>query len=393
MCKNHELDFPSPAKETANWRHLSTWGKLHDNNAPSTPPDFDPVRKGLAAANNNHFYAPHRSIIALSSPGEDCGDVSKYPGIIGTSPALRSTLDLVSKVAATNCSVLLLGETGTGKELIANAIHYNSPRKNKPMIRVNCAALPPTLIESELFGHERGSFTGAIDRRIGKFELADNSTLFLDEIGEMPLEMQVKLLRALQEREIERIGGRSTIKVNVRIIAATNRNLKNEVTEGRFREDLYYRLNVFPISLPALRERRHDIMLLASAFIKRFAAKSGKRIDGICNQVLQELTNHNWPGNIRELEHQIERSVILCTGHTLEKIYLPQTISPLVYHPETNIIRPLKTLEESECDHIRNIIKQCGGRIGGHLGAAELLGVPASTLFSKMKKLGIGKIH
>ncbi|NCD70837.1 sigma-54 interaction domain-containing protein [Mucilaginibacter agri] len=379
MCNDYLPTIEHQVKETAGWHATSLHRYI----------DFDSIRKSIVDTDHQQSHS-QRGSTALIFQSSGCESTLKYPGIIGTSPALKSVYDLIDKVSATNCTVLLLGETGTGKELIANAIHHNSPRKNKQMIKVNCAALPPTLIESELFGHERGSFTGAIDRRIGKFEMADNSTLFLDEIGEMPLELQVKLLRALQEREIERIGGKSTIKVNVRIIAATNRDLSKEAEAGRFRQDLYYRLNIFPISLPALRERKQDMLLLVSAFIRRFAQKSGKRIDAICNSALHELASHNWPGNIRELEHQIERSVILCPGNTLDKIYLPSP-KQTTHQAAPVVTTHFKTLDESERDHISTIIKHCDGRIGGHMGAAQLLGVPASTLFSKMKKLGIGK--
>ncbi|MES2425329.1 MAG: sigma 54-interacting transcriptional regulator [Bacteroidota bacterium] len=311
-----------------------------------------------------------------------------YAEIIGESTVMKNIYNLVAKVAPTYSTVLILGETGTGKELIARAIHNDSPRRDSLMVKVNCATLPANLIESELFGHERGSFTGATERRLGKFELANGGTLFLDEIGEMPLDLQVKLLRALQEREIERIGGKGTIKVDVRIIAATNRDLETEVAEGRFRRDLYYRLNIFPINLPALRERSEDIPLLANHFIKRLAKKAGRRIDMICQQAMQELVNYDWPGNIRELEHQMERSVLLASGSSLKHIYLParkNNVCLPVYSDEG----PIKTIDENEHDHIFKTLKYCKGRVGGEMGAADLLGVPASTLFSKMKKLGI----
>ncbi|MDB5154701.1 MAG: transcriptional regulator, NifA subfamily, Fis Family [Mucilaginibacter sp.] len=238
--------------------------------------------------------------------------------IVGDSPCMQKIFRLVAQVAPSDSTVLILGETGTGKELVARAIHNNSPRKNKLMVKVNCAALPANLIESELFGHERGSFTGATERRVGKFELANNGTLFLDEIGEMPPELQVKILRALQEKEIERVGGKTTIKVDVRIIAATNRDLDKEMAEGRFRSDLYYRLNIFPIYLPSLRERRADIPLLASHFILRFAKKTGRRIETLSSRAMQELVQYDWPGNIRELEHLIERSILLTSGDTIK---------------------------------------------------------------------------
>lgn len=311
-----------------------------------------------------------------------------YAEIIGESSIMKEVYNLVAKVAPTDSTVLILGETGTGKELIARAIHNDSPRREKLMVKVNCATLPANLIESELFGHERGSFTGATERRLGKFELANGGTLFLDEIGEMPLDLQVKLLRALQEREIERIGGKATIKVDVRIIAATNRDLEVEMAEGRFRRDLYYRLNIFPISLPPLRERSGDIPLLANYFIKRFAKKAGRRMDMICQQALQQLMNYDWPGNIRELEHQLERSVLLASGSSLKNIYLPSQKNKPCFSSHTDEIK-IKTIDENERNHISKILKYCKGRVGGEMGAADLLGVPPSTLFSKMKKLGI----
>ena len=310
------------------------------------------------------------------------------PTIIGESPAIQKIFSLLELVAPSDSTVLLLGETGTGKELIASAIHNGSPRHAKSMIRVNCAALPANLIESELFGHERGSFTGAVDRRIGKFELASGGTLLLDEIGEMPLESQVKLLRALQEKEIERVGGRTTIKVDARIIAATNLDLEKEVAEGRFRSDLYYRLNIFPIRLPALRERKEDIPLLANHFLSRFAKKSGRTIETLSDGVLQELMRYDWPGNIRELEHLIERSILLTPGTKIGHIELP--CSRRISCP---VSVPLKTIDENERDHILAIIKYCRGRASGSGGAAEILGVPNSTLHSKMKRLGIVRQH
>lgn len=318
---------------------------------------------------------------------EQIKTIYNFSEIVGSGAEMQKVYRLISQVAESGSTVLLLGETGTGKELIARALHNASPRKSKLMVKVNCAALPAHLIESELFGHEKGAFTGAIDKRIGKFELANNSTLFLDEIGEMPLELQVKLLRVLQERELERIGGKSTIKVDVRVIAATNRNLEEEVQAGRFRSDLYYRLNVFPISLPPLRERPEDIEPLANFFLARFSKNAGKKVSRISPQVLQELRSYEWPGNVRELEHLIERSVLLCEGHTLTEIHLPR-------HEEKD--RQITgfynvTLEQIERAHIIGVLKRCSGKISGAGGAAEILEVPGTTLHSKMKKLGISK--
>lgn len=313
-----------------------------------------------------------------------------FPEIIGSSSELQQTLWLISRVASTTSTVLILGETGTGKELVARAIHDHSSRKTRPMVKVNCATLPANLIESELFGHERGSFTGAADRRVGKFELADRTTLFLDEIGEMPLELQVKLLRALQEKEIERIGGRGTIHVDVRIIAATNRNLEREVSEGRFRADLYYRLNIFPISLPSLRDRRDDILLLATHFIQRLSKKIGKKITSISKHVLEQIMNYDWPGNIRELEHVIERSIILSEDDILRQIYLPcRRLKDMITGPTSG--PGIKTMEENERDHIIDVLRKCNGRVAGYAGAAKFLGIPPSTLASKLKRLGIQK--
>ena len=315
-----------------------------------------------------------------------------YPEIIGRSTELQQTLHLISKVAPTNSTVLITGETGTGKELVARAIHNNSFRKAKPMVKVNCATLPANLIESELFGHERGSFTGATDRRIGKFELANNSTIFLDEIGELPLDMQVKLLRVLQEKEIERIGGRSPIEVDIRIIAATNRDLQKEVEEGRFRADLYYRLSVFPIPLPSLRDRRDDIPILAGHFVQKLSKKVGKKITMMSKYVLEQILRYDWPGNIRELEHVIERSIIQSDSDILCQIYLPDERKREVTKPVGNPF-VFKTIKENERDYIINVLKRCNWRLAGGGGAAEFLGIPPSTLSSKLKRLGIQKSY
>lgn len=312
-----------------------------------------------------------------------------FEGIVGKSPLLLNIFDNITQVAPFDTSVLILGESGTGKERIADCIHNLSHRRNNPFVKVNCAALPSTLIESELFGHEKGSFTGATDKRIGKFEKADKGTIFLDEIGEMPLDLQVKLLRVLQEKYIERIGARDITKVDVRIIAATNRNLEKEVAEGRFRLDLYYRLNVFPIELPPLRERTEDIPALADHFIALYNRKAGKRITGLSEKALNIMTNYSWPGNIRELENVIERSVLLSKESIIEETSLSSlknkpTSTPVIGGRE-------KTIHENERDHIISVLKKCNGRIWGAGGAAEILNLPATTLRSKMIKLNIGK--
>jgi DNA-binding NtrC family response regulator len=314
---------------------------------------------------------------------------TNFEGIIGKSPRLLNIFDLITQVAPVDTSVLILGESGTGKERVADCIHQLSARKTKPFVKVNCAALPPTLIESELFGHEKGSFTGATDRRIGKFEKADKGTIFLDEIGEMPLDLQVKLLRVLQEKYIERIGARDVTKVDVRVIAATNRNLEKEVAEGRFRLDLYYRLNVFPMELPPLRERAEDIPSLASHFISIYSRKAGKKITGISEKALKSMTAYQWPGNIRQLENLIERSVLLTKGSIIEDISIPA-------HQKNDIPAiaqdaHMKTIHENERDYIILVLKKCKGKIWGAGGAAELLNLPPTTLKSKMKKLGIRK--
>jgi DNA-binding NtrC family response regulator len=312
-----------------------------------------------------------------------------FEGIIGRSHLLLNVFDLITQVAPSETSVLILGESGTGKERIADCIHHLSPRKSKSFVKVNCATLPSTLIESELFGHEKGSFTGAYDRRIGKFEKADKGTIFLDEIGEMPVDLQVKLLRVLQEKYIERIGSKDVTKVDVRIIAATNRKLEKEVAEGRFRLDLYYRLNVFPIILPPLRERTEDIPDLAYHFMNYYNRKAGKKITGFSDKVLRNMTAYHWPGNIRELENLIERGVLLTKGSIIEDILLPAA-----QKKENSTDTPdyrMKTIHENERDYIITVLKKCNGRIWGAGGAAEVLNIPPTTLKSKMKKLGIPK--
>lgn len=305
--------------------------------------------------------------------------------IIGNSQKINFALNKVKQVAPLDVTVLILGETGTGKELIAKAIHNLSNRKESAFITVNCAALPAQLIESELFGHEKGSFTGALEKRIGKFEVAHGGTIFLDEIGELPLEIQAKLLRVLQEKEFERLGGKSTIRSDVRIVAATNRNLEKEVERGNFRSDLFFRLNVFPIIVPPLRERKEDIPLLVKYFIEKFSKKLGKELKSIKKSDIDTLLNYNWPGNIRELEHIIERAIIVSEGPNLnfEKL-LGGDIKE--FEPD---IESFKTLVENEKEHILNALKISNGKVTGENSAAQLLGINGKTLGSKMRKLKI----
>jgi len=311
-----------------------------------------------------------------------------FEGVIGKSHLLLNVFDQIAQVAYSETSVLILGESGTGKERIADCIHHLSRRAGKPFIKVNCATLPANLVESELFGHEKGAFTNAHEGRIGKFEKAHRGSIFLDEIGEMPVELQAKLLRVLQEKEIERVGGKSTIKIDVRIIAATNKNLEKEVAEGRFRLDLYYRLNVFPVTLPPLRDRQADIPLLVYHFMDHYSRKAGKKVTGISDRVLSDMMAYDWPGNVRELEHLIERSVLLAKGSTIEDILLPASKRKEIAPVDDS---RMKTIHENEKDHILAVLKRCRGRIWGQGAAAEILNIPPSTLKYKMKKLGIRK--
>ncbi|MGZ8199827.1 MAG: sigma 54-interacting transcriptional regulator [Methylosarcina sp.] len=304
--------------------------------------------------------------------------------IVSRSAVMQRTLRQVEQVAPTPASVLITGDTGTGKELLATAIHELSSRRDRTMIRVNCAAIPAPLIESELFGREKGAYTGALARQVGRFELANGSTLFLDEIGELPLEAQAKLLRALQEKEIERLGNPRPIKVDVRVVAATNRDLRQEIAAGRFREDLFYRLNVFPIHLPPLRERREDLPQLVESFVEEFAETMGKPIDSIAKTSLKVLADYGWPGNIRELRNVIERAVILAQTPSL-RIELPSASAASLPSHDPG----LALLTEVERDHIVRVLEATGWRIRGSAGAAEILGLKPSTLESRMAKLGI----
>jgi len=329
-------------------------------------------------------------IVSVPVPRQQQLPQPDFEGIIGNSTVMQHIFHLIRQVAPMDTSVLVLGETGTGKEGVANAIHHLSARRNKAFVKVNCAALPAQLIESELFGHEKGAFTGAIDKRIGKFEQADGGTIFLDEIGEMPVDLQVKLLRVLQEREVERIGGRGSVKVNVRIIAATSRNLEKEIAAGNFRLDLYYRLHVFPIQMPPLRDRKEDIPLLVSHFIRLYASRTGITVKELSPAVLNDIVAYHWPGNVRELQHLIERSVLLSRDGVIGKLDLP---SPLDQPEFVNTNQQIKTITELEREHILHVLKICNYKIAGPGGAAELLDLPPTTLASKMKKLGITRKH
>jgi transcriptional regulator with GAF, ATPase, and Fis domain len=313
---------------------------------------------------------------------------NRYEDIVGESKGLRKVLKEIETVAPTDATVLIQGETGTGKELLARAIHRLSPRNERTFIKLNCAAIPAGLIESELFGHEKGAFTGAIARKIGRLELAHEGTLFLDEIGEMPLDLQPKLLRALQEREIERLGGTRPIPVNIRLIAATNRDLAKMVAEKEFRSDLYYRLKVFPVFSPPLRQRAEDIPILVRHFVATHSRRMGKSIESIPEETMQALVKWQWPGNIRELENFLERAVILTRGPVL---YVPLAeLETQVEEDEDEAVQS-PTHQAAEREHILKVLREAKGQIGGPDGAAARLALKRTTLNSKMKKLGIGR--
>jgi formate hydrogenlyase transcriptional activator len=309
----------------------------------------------------------------------------RFEQIIGSSPALESVLEQVEQVAPTDSTVLIQGETGTGKELIARAIHNLSSRCGRPFIKLNCAAIPFDLLESELFGHEKGAFTGAIAQKIGRFELADKGTLFLDEVGDIPLALQPKLLRVLQEQEFERLGSGRTHQVDVRLVAATHRNLVEMVKESEFRSDLYYRLNVFPIPLPPLRARREDIPALVEHFVEVYSRRMGKEIEHIPPETMAAMVSYQWPGNIRELQNFIERSIILTSGNVLDP-----PLASLKSSAEVESLGPI-TLEDAERDHIRKTLEQTGWVVAGPNGAAARLGMKRSTLYFRMQKLGISR--
>ena len=330
---------------------------------------------------------PHaQSFASTSFVNENLSELQAFEGIVGCSTALMETLDLVRMVAPTDSTVLIEGETGTGKEVIASAIHACSKRRNRAFIKLNCTAIPVGLLESELFGHEKGAFTGAIARKIGRFEAAHGGTLFLDEIGDIPLELQPKLLRVLQEGEFERLGSTQTQRVNVRLVAATNGDMGRLISEKRFRSDLYYRLNVFPISVPPLRDRAGDIPLLVTHFVAKYSARMQKVIEGIRAEVMDTLTFYSWPGNIRELQNFIECSVILTSGSTLYCPLARLGSGTQVLSPEEPI-----TLEDLNREHIRRTLQQTRGVIMGPNGAAVRLGIKRSTLYARMRKLGISR--
>jgi transcriptional regulator with GAF, ATPase, and Fis domain len=353
-------------------------------NGRGVPPFDRLVREDRVPDADSRFDSQTASPIGLAQDDNlaDAGrDHGEFAGIIGTSPALSFVLDQVRRVAPTSSTVLVEGETGVGKERIAHAIHDLSPRRNRNFVKLNCAAIPSGLLESELFGHEKGAFTGAIARRVGRFELADTGTLFLDEVGDISLELQSKLLRVLQEQEFERLGSTQTLQVNVRLVAATNCDLTRMVAEKRFRSDLYYRLNIFPICVPPLRQRREDIPRLVRGFVDQCARRMNKRIDLIPGEVMAALIQHDWPGNIRELQNFVERAVILSRG-----TMLLAPVTELKSSAELATASPI-TLKQAESSHILHTLRETNWVIGGPKGAAARLGVKRTTLVSKMRRL------
>ena len=347
-----------------------------------SPGESDPDGDGSSLATTRHV-APFRAERRLDATriGREGPDLVGLAGIVGHSAAMRRVVEQVNQVACTDSTVLLLGETGTGKELFATQIHERSRRRGRPMVRVNCAAIPSTLIESELFGREKGAFTGALARQMGRFELADQSTIFLDEIGDLPLEVQVKLLRVLEERAIERLGSPRSFRIDTRVVAATHRNLEQRITDGTFREDLYYRLNVFPIFVPPLRDRGDDIPLLVWRFVEEFSKGFGKRIDAIDDRSMAALRQYSWPGNVRELRNVVERAMITATGQRL--------VIPLPDGPSVASVSRSTRLCDVERDHILSVLETTRWRIRGAAGAAERLGLRPTTLETRMAKLGL----
>ncbi len=346
------------------------------------------ARVGTHIALRREIEAHRRSKATIRELVDDSR--ARSPTMVGDSPALRRVLEQVAQVAPTDSTVLIQGETGTGKELVARAIHDGSKRRERPLVRINCAALPRELVESELFGHEKGAFTGALQQRRGRFELADGGSLLLDEVGELPLEAQAKLLRVLQEHEFERVGGTRTLRADVRVIAATNRDLQAQVRDGRFRADLYYRLNVFPIVVPSLRERRHDIPRLLQHFASKAARKLGRPVDGIAAAFTERATAYDWPGNVRELENLVERAMIMCNGALLDgsDLLVPTQGAAA---PAAPVPPGESSLEDMERAHIQRVLERTRGVIEGDAGAARVLGLNPSTLRGRLRKLGIRK--
>ncbi len=336
---------------------------------------------------NHQLPQPEHELLAADIAGEPHAQEAGFEGIIGQSSALRKVLQMIENVAGGDSTVLLLGETGSGKELVARAIHNRSKRRDQGFVKLNCAAIPSGLLESELFGHERGAFTGAITQKIGRLELAHQGTLFLDEIGDIPLELQPKLLRVLQEREFERLGSTRTKKVDVRVVAATHCDLEQMILEKQFRSDLFYRLNVVPLFLPPLRERPEDIPLLVLHFVRQFARRTGKTIDMIPPGTMDALRHHLWPGNIRELENVIERAMILSSGPVLRVSHQDLRTRVTAGHNADRV----QTLEEVERNHILKTLKETRWTLSGPSGAAARLGLNRSTLYFRMKKLGIAR--
>ncbi|MFZ3092151.1 MAG: sigma-54 dependent transcriptional regulator [Nitrospirota bacterium] len=318
---------------------------------------------------------------------KECETIFGVERILGVSPKIAAVRDLTKTVASVDSTILIEGESGTGKEVVANAIHYSSPRRDKPFIKISCAAIPETLLESELFGYEKGAFTGAFKRKPGKFELANHGTLFLDEIGDLPQSVQVKLLRVLQEREFERIGGTETIKVDVRIICATNRDLEKEAKEGKFREDLYYRLKVIPVVLPPLRERKEDIPLLTNHFIKHYSKKMNKKVTHFSDEAMDYLMDYNFPGNVRELENTVERTIALCPNQVIEKEYLPPTVLQNPKKKPQERLGPLQDrMGDFEKNYIIDVLKKAKGN---KTKAAEILNISRKNLWEKMRKYNL----
>jgi transcriptional regulator with GAF, ATPase, and Fis domain len=371
-------------KQSESTTVLSRWSPLRDEQGQL-------IRWYVAGTDiEDHKQAEQRLQNENVALREEVDKASMFEEIVGTSPTLQTVLSRITKVAPTDCSVLITGETGTGKELVARAIHRRSRRSSRAFVSVNCAAIPRDLIASELFGHEKGSFTGATQRRIGRFELAEGGTIFLDEVGELPSETQIALLRVLQEREFERVGGTASIRSNVRVIAATNRDLEAAIDAGMFRSDLFYRLNVFPIEMPALRQRREDIPLLVEYFIDRYARKAGKSFQTVNKRSLDLLQSYPWPGNIRELQNVIERSVIVCDtdNFSVDESWLSRR--PTATAPNRGFGLSKKPPSQ-EKTIIESALTESGGKVSGPTGAAAKLGIPGSTLASKIKSLKINK--